>query len=74
VLRRDRQRRARLPVYGRQYHTASYAIDNGERLAGKLATIKEWIARNKVVLLAARAETQAGKYPERMICELRENI
>src|SRR5438874_228806 len=35
--------------YGKQYHAASYAIDTGKRIAGKLdrkydRTVQEWIA------------------------------
>jgi hypothetical protein len=65
--------------YGREFHTASYAIDNGERLAGRLATkydreVKDWIFANKAKLLEAWLETQAGKYPEKIICELRGNV
>jgi uncharacterized protein DUF4160 len=65
--------------YGPDFHTASYAIDNGERLAGTLATkydrkVKDWIASNRPKLLQAWNETQAGKYPEKIICELRGNV
>ena len=52
--------------YGKQYHVASYAIDNGERLAGTLDSkydraVIMWIERYRAKLMEAWNLTQAGK-------------
>lgn len=62
--------------YGKEYHSATYAIDTGVRLACELdlkydRMIKEWIENNRESLIKAWDETQSGKYPERIISELR---
>lgn len=61
--------------YGRELHTAAYAIDDGERLVGGLPTkydrqIKSWIDTNRSKLLQAWAATQSGKKPDVIIAEL----
>lgn len=61
--------------YGPDYHVASYAIDNGDRLAGTLdrkydRSVREWIEDNRSLLLEAWAKTQAGKKPDEIICAL----
>jgi hypothetical protein len=63
--------------YGHDYHVASYAIDNGQRLAGDLhrrydKQVRGWIANNQVKLLKTWEQTQLGAKPENIICELRE--
>jgi hypothetical protein len=62
--------------YGEEYHTASYAIDNGERIAGELhgkydQEVSAWIVRCRPQLLRAWKLTQAGKNADVVICELR---
>jgi hypothetical protein len=62
--------------YGREYHTASYAIDNGERIAGELerrydGEVCIWIAKCRPQLLRAWKLTQAGQNADVVICELR---
>jgi Domain of unknown function (DUF4160) len=62
--------------YGKEYHTASYAIDNGERIAGELegkydGVVSIWIAKCRPQLLRAWKLTQAGQNADEVICELR---
>jgi hypothetical protein len=62
--------------YGKEYHTASYAIDNGERIAGELerkydGEVCIWIAKCRPQLLRAWKLTQAGQNADVVICELR---
>ena len=62
--------------YGKEYHTASYAIDNGERIAGELerkydGEVCIWIAKCRPQLLRAWKLTQAGQNADEVICELR---
>jgi Domain of unknown function (DUF4160) len=62
--------------YGKEYHTASYAIDNGERIAGELegkydGEVSIWIAKCRPQLLRAWKLTQAGQNADVVICELR---
>ncbi len=62
--------------YGTDHHAASYAIDTGERLVGKLKSehdraVREWIKAHKSKLMEVWQATQAGKNPHPIICELR---
>jgi len=62
--------------YGKEYHTASYAIDNGERIAGELerrydGEVCIWITKCRPQLLRAWKLTQAGQNADVVICELR---
>jgi hypothetical protein len=62
--------------YGKEYHTASYAIDNGERIAGELdgkydQGVGAWIVSSRPQLLRAWKLTQAGQNADVVICELR---
>lgn len=62
--------------YGKEYHTASYAIDNGGRIAGELegkydGEVSIWIAKCRPQLLRAWKLTQAGQNADVVICELR---
>lgn len=61
--------------YGSQNHTASYAIDTGERLDGKLhckydSVIGAWAARNRVPLLDVWRALQAGSPDQPFISSL----
>lgn len=51
--------------YGRVLHQASYAVDTGERLAGKEARfdrrIKTWTVSNREVLLKIWSELRNGR-------------
>ena len=62
--------------YGKRYHTASYTIDNGKRIAGELngkydREVRFWITRCRNQLLEAWELTQSGKNADEVICELR---
>jgi len=51
--------------YGKQYHTASYAIDNGERLIGTLTRrydnlVRSWINTNRTLLMTVWGQVAAG--------------
>lgn len=51
--------------YGKEKHTASYRIVNGERIVGNLSskydnTVKSWIATNQPLLLQIWNEIQVG--------------
>jgi hypothetical protein len=62
--------------YGRNRHKASYAIDNGDRLAGGLdrkydKVVRAWIERNRKLLTSAwKAITGGGTYME-LVFQLR---
>jgi hypothetical protein len=61
--------------YKEEYHSASYAIDTGERLAGNLETqydrsVREWIAECRPKLIELWYVMQAGQRPETILCEL----
>jgi hypothetical protein len=63
--------------YGKKRHAASYAIDNGERLAGQLdrkydREIADWIEEYRPQFLKVWTETQAGRSAEVIVCEIRE--
>ena len=54
--------------YGGEYHATSYAIDNGERLAGTLdrkydKKVREWITRNRSNLMKAWKAVHSGRGP-----------
>ncbi|THD81063.1 DUF4160 domain-containing protein [Aliigemmobacter aestuarii] len=62
--------------YLKQYHVASYAIDDGTRLAGNLSSkydrvIKTWIADNRKVLLELWHKVQSGESPEGLALKLK---
>jgi hypothetical protein len=62
--------------YKRQFHVASYAIDDGSRLAGSLdrqydRTVKAWIEENRAKLLLVWEKVQSGEKPDGLIAELR---
>jgi hypothetical protein len=62
--------------YGKNHHAASFAIDNGERLAGGLnrkydRPAREWIARNREILLQAWDVIKEGGNAEEIVAELR---
>jgi hypothetical protein len=62
--------------YGTDPHAASYAIDTGQRLAGRLKSkhdraVREWIGECKPKLLEIWNTTQAGKDPHPLIWALR---
>ncbi len=61
--------------YGGDHHAASYAIDDGSRLAGRLERkydrdIRQWMATHRNQLQEAWTITQAGKKPDALIAEL----
>jgi hypothetical protein len=62
--------------YGENHHAASFAIDNGERLAGKLnqkydKPAREWIGRNKRNLLKAWHAITSGQKTDKIVAQLR---
>jgi hypothetical protein len=62
--------------YGRKYHTATYAIDSGARLAGNLdvkydGRIQEWIRKHKYKLELAWTTIQTGRDAAQIVEELR---
>jgi hypothetical protein len=62
--------------YKEEYHSASYAIDNGERLAGNLGTqydhsVRRWIAGSRPKLTELWLTIQAGRKPDNILLELR---
>jgi hypothetical protein len=69
--------RAHLHIdYGREFRTASYAIDTGELLAAKLdrkydRAVDDWIAICRPLLLQAWELVQTGQSASGVICELR---
>jgi hypothetical protein len=61
--------------YGPDFHTASYAIDTGERLAGSLRgvydkAVRSWIAQHREDLEEVWAEVMSGKRPDDLIAAL----
>jgi hypothetical protein len=78
-IRMDGNRNHRRPHihidYKEEYHSASYAIDTGERLAGNLETqydrsVRGWIAECRPKLIELWYVMQAGRRPETILCEL----
>jgi hypothetical protein len=62
--------------YGKDWHAASYAIDNGERLAGELnrkydKVVRNWIEANRVDLLKAWESVQARETADQIVCQIR---
>ena len=62
--------------YGKNHHAASFAIDNGERLAGGLnrkydTVAREWIKRHKGKLLETWNLVMSGKNTDEIVAELR---
>jgi hypothetical protein len=62
---------------GKQKHTASIAIDNGELLAGELTKtqlreVQAWVSSHERALLNLWEEMQAGRPVDELICELQE--
>ena len=62
--------------YGKNHHAASYAIDNGECLAGDLETrrdrlVRAWIASNRTKLLELWKAAHDGKKFDAIVTELR---
>lgn len=61
--------------YGKNHHTASYALDNGKRLAGNLpakydVAVKEWIENNRSALKKIWMMLRTGESPRHVIAEL----
>jgi len=74
----DHHARAHIHIdYGRVRHTASFAVDTGERLVGQLPRkydkkIAGWIEKNRGVLQSAWDELKAGEDPrERILANLK---
>ena len=62
--------------YGKEYHTAAYAIDTGERLAGVLdgrydREVCDWIAECRPKLMELWQAMHAGERPDALIFQLR---
>jgi len=74
----DQHARAHIHIdYGPLRHTASFAVDTGERLAGKLPLkydkkVASWIDRNRPVLQSAWDDVKAGKAPRATLVDLTE--
>lgn len=72
----DHHARAHIHIdYGRERHTASFAVDTGERLAGRLPQkydkkVASWIERNRPALQNAWDELKAGKDPRTNLVDL----
>jgi hypothetical protein len=61
--------------YGKERHSASYAIDSGQRLAGKLAhkydrKIAEFIDNNRLALNKTWTALREGQDAKLFICQL----
>jgi hypothetical protein len=61
--------------YGSQRHVASYAIDDGSRLAGQLdrkydSSVSEWINKHKSELTEVWKAAQSGRSPEIILAAL----
>jgi hypothetical protein len=79
-LRMDANRNHQRPHihvdYGKDFHSASYAIDNGERLVGLLdrkydRPVTQWIAAHRDELTQVWTELRLGQPSEAVIAELR---
>ena len=62
--------------YGNERHSASYAIDSGERLAGQLANkydrkVNKWIGENRPKLEEMWTALQSGKDAKPFICQVK---
>lgn len=62
--------------YGSNFHKASYAIDNGERLAGGLdrkydKAARKWIKKNRKQLLKAWKAITGGRDATKLVARLR---
>jgi hypothetical protein len=58
--------------YGRDGHAASYAVDDGSRLAGELPsyynrTVRSFVQKNRADLEALWKSTQSGKRNEKLL-------
>jgi hypothetical protein len=63
--------------YGGNYHKASYAIDDGQRLAGGLDSkydkaVREWIGRNRRKLIKAWSAITSGRDAKKLVAMLRQ--
>ncbi len=61
--------------YGKQNHTASYAIESGKRLAGDLSNkydsdVLAWLERNRSKVLEIWNALQSGEVYETLVAEL----
>ena len=61
--------------YGKEHHTASYAIESGEKIEGNLpkrydSNINRWIIQHREKLLEAWASLQMGCDPKLLVAEL----
>jgi hypothetical protein len=62
--------------YGTDFHAASYAVDTGERLAGRLSSkyddeIAEWIEKRRPKLLTLWAKAREHGQDEVLLAEIR---
>src|SRR3954447_5109701 len=77
MYKEDRHKRAHIHIeYGPYRHDASYAIDNGARLAGNLnrnyeEDVVEFIYQNRPALMEAWQLMQASQNAEHVIADLR---
>jgi hypothetical protein len=80
TLRMDANKNHKRPhlhiQYGRKHHAASYAIDNGTRLAGDLESrhdriTREWIGSHREKLLELWKVAQDGKRVDGIVAQLR---
>ncbi|WP_108096668.1 DUF4160 domain-containing protein [Pseudomonas sp. GV071] len=74
----DHHARAHVHIdYGRQRHAASFAVDTGERLVGRMPTkydreIARWIEKNRDVLIQAWDAGKAGEDPHCLLALIEE--
>jgi hypothetical protein len=65
--------------YSTDFHAASYAIDNGDRLAGELKrqyekAVQRWIGRNRPPLFVLWHSLQDGKLHKEILVKLRGSV
>jgi len=79
VVRMEADHHARAHVhidYGRERHAASFAVDNGERLVGRMPTkydrdVQTWIIQNQSRLQALWDAMKRGEPHESILAELK---
>lgn len=79
IVRMEADHHARAHVhidYGRERHAASFAVDNGERLVGRMPTkydrdVQTWIIHNQLKLQALWDAMKRGEPHESILAELK---
>ncbi|MFV3368449.1 DUF4160 domain-containing protein [Pseudomonas sp. NY15435] len=74
----DHHARAHVHIdYGKERHAASFAVDTGERLIGKMPSkydkdIRDWILKNNTELMKLWSALKDGKAHEEILASLKE--